>query len=280
MPAPPDKTLLMATIHHLPKVTWWGIWVSATLHAASFLVFAGLSELQRHSAEIAPPQDGSHLIIAVPQSPPARTAVASNPIVTTADFATTTPVELTPQSWDKPPPTERFRAPSPVTAKHSHTSAVIAKHGLLPPPSRARNVDEPDINRSPAKHLNRTIPRSEPNQPFPEPVATVEHAQPPPTTSEAAGAKTTALPRSIFSPHPVYPAEALSKGETGRVILRVQVDDTGRVTAVSIDRSSGSRSLDAAAAKAIRQWRFNPATDNGTPIACQVRIPVRFRIEP
>ena len=280
MPAPPDKTLLMATIRHLPKVTWWGIWISATLHAASFLVFAGLGELQRNSADIAPPQDGSHLIIAVPQSLPARTAVESNPTVTTADFANTTLVELTPQSWDKAPSTERFHAPSPVTANHSHTSAVIAKHGSLPPPPRARNVDEPDINRSPAKHLNRPIPRSAPDQPFSEPVATVEHAQPPPTTSEAAGAKTTALPRSIFSPHPVYPAEALSKGETGRVILRVQVDATGRVSAVSIDRSSGSRSLDAAAAKAIRQWRFNPATGNGTPIACEVRIPVRFRIEP
>ena len=280
MSVPPGKTSLMATIHHLPKVTWWGIWVSVTLHAASFLVFAGLGGLQRYSAEIAPPQDGSHLVIAVPQSPRVRTAVESNPTFTAADSANTTLVELTPQHWDKTPPSERFHAPSPVTAGRSHTSAVIAKHGSLPPPARARNVDEPDVNRSPAKHLERTIPRATPDQPFSEHVATVEHVQPPATTSETAGVKTTALPRSIFSPHPVYPAEALSKGETGRVILRVQVDATGRVTAVSIDRSSGSRSLDAAAAKAIRQWRFTPATGNGTPIACEVRIPVRFRIEP
>lgn len=280
MPAPPENTSLLPIILHLPRVTWWGIGVSATLHTASFLVFAGLSGLQWYSAEIAPPRDGSHLVIALPESTPARKTVESNLPFTTADALNTTPVDLTPQPWNKKPPAERFHAPSPVTADSPHTPAVIAQHGSLPTPSRTRIVDEPAPDPSLTELLDRTRPRSARDQTFLEHVATVEQVQSPSTTSEAAGVKTTALPRSIFSPHPVYPAEALSKGESGRVVLRVQVDATGRVSAVSIDRSSGSRSLDAAASEAIRRWRFNPATGNGTPIACEVRIPVRFRIEP
>ncbi|MEE3370911.1 MAG: TonB family protein [Planctomycetota bacterium] len=270
----------MATLLHLPKVTWWGISVSATLHGTTFLVFAGLAGLQWRSAEIAPPRDGSHLVIALPQSTPVREAVESNLPFTTPAADNTTPVDLTPQPWNKQPPVERFHTPSPLSANSPHRPAVIAKHGSLPTSSRTRTVDEPDPEQAPAKQLDRTLPRAAREQTFLEEVATVEHAQSPSTTSEAAGVKTKALPRSIFSPHPVYPAEALSKGETGRVVLRVQVDATGRVTAVSIDRSSGSQSLDAAASAAIHRWRFNPATGNGTPIACEVRIPVRFRIEP
>ena len=280
MPAPIDKTSLMATLLHLPKVTWWGISVSATLHGASFLVIVGLAGLQWRSAEIAPPRDGSHLLIALRQSTPVRETVELDLPFTNPHAANTTPGELTPQPWNQQPPVERFHSPSPMTANRPHRPAVVAKHGSLPTPSRTLTVDEPALEQAPAKQLDRTLPQAARERTFPEEVATVEHAQSPATTSDAAGVKTTALPRSIFSPHPVYPAAALSKGETGRVVLRVQVDATGRVTAVSIDRSSGSRSLDAAASAAIRRWRFNPATGNGTPIASEVRIPVRFRIEP
>jgi protein TonB len=36
--------------------------------------------------------------------------------------------------------------------------------------------------------------------------------------------------------------------------------------------------LDAAAAAAVRQWRFKPATSKGEPVAVWVGIPVKFTL--
>ena len=86
-----------------------------------------------------------------------------------------------------------------MTANRPHRPAVVAKHGSLPTPSRTLTVDEPALEQAPAKQLDRTLPQAARERTFPEEVATVEHAQSPATTSDAAGVKTTALPRSIFS---------------------------------------------------------------------------------
>jgi len=63
----------------------------------------------------------------------------------------------------------------------------------------------------------------------------------------------------IHSPSPEYPADAIQRHSTGTGIylLRVQIK-SGVVTQVLVGRSAGDRSLDVAAVKALRQWRFKP----------------------
>jgi len=77
---------------------------------------------------------------------------------------------------------------------------------------------------------------------------------------------------------PAYPALALRRREEGRVILRVTVSATGSVLAVSVLHSSGHGSLDAAAADAVRQWRFVPASRGGVPVEGVAEAPVDFHL--
>ena len=70
---------------------------------------------------------------------------------------------------------------------------------------------------------------------------------------------------------PDYPLISRLWGEEGtaRVLLSVQ---SGEVTSVALERSSGSPRLDRAACEALGRWRFRPE------VAGVVRIPVTFRL--
>ena len=80
------------------------------------------------------------------------------------------------------------------------------------------------------------------------------------------------------TPRPDYPESARREGQEGRVLLRVLVDDRGRIKSVEISNSSGSDALDRAAAEAIRRWRFHPARYGDQPVESWLRIPIEFRL--
>ncbi|KAF1686828.1 energy transducer TonB [Pseudoxanthomonas broegbernensis] len=77
---------------------------------------------------------------------------------------------------------------------------------------------------------------------------------------------------------PRYPPAAARAGIEGEVILVIDVDASGNVTNVSVEKSSRNRDLDRAAMEAARRWRFNPATVNGQKAAGRVRVPVNFTL--
>jgi protein TonB len=80
------------------------------------------------------------------------------------------------------------------------------------------------------------------------------------------------------NPPPAYPDLARRRGWEGRVVLRVTVDATGRAAAVAVGSTSGHAVLDAAAAAAVRNWRFEPARLAGVPVIAAVDVPVSFRL--
>jgi protein TonB len=80
------------------------------------------------------------------------------------------------------------------------------------------------------------------------------------------------------TPKPLYPERARKEGQQGRVLLRVLVDQEGRSKSVQVSGSSGSATLDRAAAEAIKLWRFSPARYGDKPVESWVRIPVDFRL--
>lgn len=105
---------------------------------------------------------------------------------------------------------------------------------------------------------------------------------PPPVTAAAeapAPAATASIPEPIAgrSPAPRYPFRAYRRGETGTVLVRVEVGPTGVPTSVSLANSSGSRLLDRAALDTVRRWRFRPAQLDGEPVAGTVMVPIEFR---
>lgn len=62
------------------------------------------------------------------------------------------------------------------------------------------------------------------------------------------------------------------------MILHVLVKADGSVGTLKLAESSGYPLLDQAAASAVRQWRFHPATVNGKPVAEWYEVPIPFTL--
>lgn len=87
------------------------------------------------------------------------------------------------------------------------------------------------------------------------------------------------MPRKLANNRiPYYPVEALRSGLEGRVVLRVQINTSGRADKIEVETSSGFVSFDQSAIDAVRDWRFAPAKRQGLAVLHEVLIPVRFRI--
>jgi protein TonB len=81
-----------------------------------------------------------------------------------------------------------------------------------------------------------------------------------------------------YSPKPEYPDKARKEGKEGRVVLRVLVDEDGKSKSVEVNDSSGSETLDRAAAEAIKRWLFSPAHYGNKSVESWVKIPIDFRL--
>lgn len=95
----------------------------------------------------------------------------------------------------------------------------------------------------------------------------------------AVGLAPGSVPVAISRPAPRYPSDALRNGESGTVIVRIEVGADGEPVAVSVVGRSGSRSLDRAAVQAAKRWRFRPAQQNGRAVAGAVEIPIEFALD-
>ena len=87
--------------------------------------------------------------------------------------------------------------------------------------------------------------------------------------------------RMLFSADD-YPADALRKGEEGTVQAVLAVDTNGRVSGCTIERSSGSATLDNATCSILsRRAHFYPAHDvNGNAVPDNVTTPpIVWRLE-
>ncbi|MEO6364980.1 MAG: energy transducer TonB [Luteimonas sp.] len=84
--------------------------------------------------------------------------------------------------------------------------------------------------------------------------------------------------RPLSNPKPAYPVDAQRRGETGTVILRVNVAADGSAGDIDFVQRSGSQALDRAAQQAVRKWTFSPETRGGMATASTVEVPVTFTL--
>lgn len=84
------------------------------------------------------------------------------------------------------------------------------------------------------------------------------------------------VPRALYSPNPSYSEEARRAKLQGVCILGVIVGPDGLPQEVKIERPLG-HGLDEKAIEAVKQWKFDPARRNGTPIAVKINVEVQFR---
>lgn len=78
---------------------------------------------------------------------------------------------------------------------------------------------------------------------------------------------------------PAYPPAAIAAGEEGKVILKVLVAVDGSVKQLEVAAASLPGAFDDAALAAVRSWKFNPATQDGTPVEAWVQVPICFSLK-
>jgi protein TonB len=94
--------------------------------------------------------------------------------------------------------------------------------------------------------------------------------------SAPAIALTMAKPLYRQNPAPPYPRKARRLGYEGIVILKVLVDENGRVDDCMVLESSGYPILDHTARASVKKWLFEPGTEGGIKKKMWVRVPIRF----
>lgn len=161
---------------------------------------------------------------------------------------------------------------------------------VIPPPT-----PPPPVDPVPVQHAPPPVPPAATapvEVPVPQPLpllASDTSGEPAPPAIDAAPTlapfDTVAPPMAgvqlqyLKAPPPPYPREALRDRLEGTVLLRVLVGVDGRPLEVTVERSSGHRTLDAAArSQVLRQWRFKPATQAGQPSQGYGLVPVAFSL--
>ena len=82
-------------------------------------------------------------------------------------------------------------------------------------------------------------------------------------------------PKVLHMQAPVYPAEAYADPPGVSVVLKILVTVEGAVDGVEITKSGGE-AFDQAAVAAVKQWKFEPATYEGKPVAVRIAVPFEF----
>jgi protein TonB len=175
-------------------------------------------------------------------------------------------------------------SPPPVPSKPA-VPASAAKPVLPPPakrkprPIKARRPATPSTAPAAARPTAKPIePSSEP-QPA-KTLLTPSPTQQPQTASIPAARTDVSIPASYAASNrkPRYPQLSRAYDEQGTVVLRVLVQPDGGAGTVDIKTSSGYPLLDEAAQTAVQDWRFNPATVDGKPIARWYQVPIPFKL--
>lgn len=157
------------------------------------------------------------------------------------------------------------------------------------PPKPRPNKRERPVQPPPPQQLAAQTPVMLPSDPVappptPEPprievpVEPAPPAPPPKPVGPAVLSGELALTCPDRAP-PSYPAISRRLGEEGKVVLRVELDETGRVDRATIKTSSGYARIDEAALATVKRWRCSPASRDGAAVRAVAIQPFNFVLE-
>lgn len=224
------------------------------------------------------------------------------------------PISLLRQKSSSPvasSPASRWLGIAFVVVVHGLLLWALMAHRLLPMPDEAVTlmvniIAPPAPQQAAPKPVPKSVPKPPEVKPLPkppprqlvaqapvlspaEPVAAP--APPAPSVEVAVAAPAMPLPAgpvvlggelSVVCPTrqpPAYPSLSRRLGETGKVVLRVTLDEQGKVLKAAVDRSSGFSRLDEAALATVQNWRCTPAQRNGQAVAAIALQPFNFVLE-
>jgi TonB family protein len=86
-------------------------------------------------------------------------------------------------------------------------------------------------------------------------------------------------PLKLRDVHPVYPVSMRAGGVEGRVSLEAIIGRDGNVQSARVVGGLVHPDLAQAAIEAVRQWKFEPTTLNGSPVEVVMNVAVNFELE-
>jgi len=117
--------------------------------------------------------------------------------------------------------------------------------------------------------------------PRPSPTATPTPAAPTPAATPAAAAAPSGETRDarvVRQVPPEFPTQAARKRQQGWVELEFTVGTDGKVKNVAVVKSQPARVFDREAIRAMQQWTFEPALQNGQPVETRKRRRIEFTL--
>lgn len=154
-----------------------------------------------------------------------------------------------------------------------------------PPPPKPQPVKKPQQSRqlvAEAPVLSPSEPVAPPSAPEPEPAPNPEPVVEAPRPQMPAGPITLSSELSVACPElhaPAYPSLSRRLGEEGKLVLRVELNELGRISVAQIINSSGFKRLDEAALAAVKTWRCTPPQRNGQPVRAIALQPFNFVLQ-
>jgi periplasmic protein TonB len=175
-----------------------------------------------------------------------------------------------------PPPTKTLEPPTPEPPKPPPQKVKLEK----PPPLELTKPEPILVSNAAVSPVTEPTAPLPPVIPAPTPVApalpVVEAKPEPPTSVMLSSELSVACPKRSL---PEYPAMSRRRGEQGHVVLRVELDETGRITSARVSESSGFPRLDEAGLSAIKHWQCNAATQDGMAVRAVALQPFDFILE-
>jgi TonB family protein len=195
-------------------------------------------------------------LLPAPQAPAPAASLHAPPLATVPTRAASTP----PRSTPRVPPIMPSAAPDDGRGPKGRDAAERAVDDA--PPRAIEPQAEPAVSPVPAP------PRATPAPPL---VRRGELVEPGPGVQP---------PVLVSMPPPDYPMLARRMGREGRVLVRVLVDETGKVLDAAVVHSDRSNvAFDAAALESARKGVFKAPLKYGMPVRMWYEIPVDFRLK-
>lgn len=82
-------------------------------------------------------------------------------------------------------------------------------------------------------------------------------------------------PKPIATPSPVYPEALADTGTSGQAVIEILVKTDGSPGETRV-KSTDHEAFAKAAMDVVPQWRFEPGTQDGTPVEMRVAVPFHF----
>lgn len=164
-----------------------------------------------------------------------------------------------------PRPTTAPASPAPREARSASTE----------PAHRERVAPIPDEAPAPPRS-EATLAEAPAAAPPPSAAPQAAAPQAPPGASEAQRAPREMARLNCIVPEPEYPARSRRRGESGRVVMRIAIDERGVVSQTRLVRSSGYPALDQAAQRAALQASCAPHIENGKALAVSALQSFKF----